>query len=65
VGFQVVANFTLLGPLVSRSCPHCGEAIFDQDLPRRSTAVLTILASILLGVGLLGTMVTGYNQPLP
>ena len=56
VVFQVSAQYSWFGRFAPKTCRHCGEKIFADDIPQRFRRFALIMLAIGMGVGLLGAV---------
>lgn len=56
VVFQVSAQYSWFGRFAPKTCRHCGEKIFADDIPQRFRRFALIMLAIGIGTGLLGVI---------
>lgn len=63
VVFQVSSMYSAFGASVSKHCPHCGEKIFADDIPRNFKRMLLIMMAVAFTLGLVGAIAAALTRP--
>lgn len=60
--FQASAQYSMFGAAVSKSCSHCGEKIFADDIPRRFRRMIFVLVGVGVAIGALSAILSAMSS---